>query len=99
MLYNNGHSISMMMPPTSTSDVNNVEFIGSNRLKMLADNYLQQTMFDNGRGSGGQTSLSMFGSADVKMIGDDECGMTINSKEIQTKPKLSFSIEAIIGIK
>ncbi|XP_063706503.1 doublesex- and mab-3-related transcription factor 2-like [Culicoides brevitarsis] len=65
------------------------EFIGSNRLKMLADNYLhtqQQQQFINNNNR-----------QEVKMIGD-ECG-TMISNVTNTKPKLSFSIEAIMGIK
>lgn len=101
LLYNNTHSASMMMAPASTNDVNNVEFIGSNRLKMLADNYLQHTQFINRNSevrAVRQTFLSEFTSADVRMMGNDESAVMVN-KETNTKPMLSFSIEAIIGIK
>lgn len=89
-----------MMLPTM-NNVNDVEFIGSNRLKMLADNYLQHTEFINRNGevrAVRQTCVSEFASGDVQMVGNEDSEMMIN-RETRTKPKLSFSIEAIIGIK
>lgn len=74
-------------------DVNDVEFIGSNRLKMLADNYLQTHQFINRN-----MEVRQCVSDDVKIIGNDDSEMIFTSEK-RTKPKLSFSIEAIIGIK
>lgn len=96
MLYSNTHSTSMMILPPANND--DVEFIGSNRLKMLADNYLH-TQFINRNGEVRETCFTNFAIADMKMLENDDSEMMMANRETQKKPKLSFSIEALIGIK
>lgn len=64
------------------------QFLGSNRLKMIADQYLQS---QNSRENLYElTSYKMHSIRSSKT----EIDLVIN-----TKPRLSFSIESIIGVK
>uniref|UniRef100_A0A336LH42 CSON012538 protein n=1 Tax=Culicoides sonorensis TaxID=179676 RepID=A0A336LH42_CULSO len=89
-----------------STNLHNVEFIGSNRLKMLADNYVQNQFINRTEMDDVEVQktclLSQYVSCgdETKMIGesDDSVDIVIDVEK-RTKPKLSFSIEAIIGIK